>query len=199
MIKFRLSICIYFIKFYLSSILSWLKSSHMLDNQKLHRRNAISGHEHHEKRCNLQILLILIVYVPFFHLLFGCPTANFRVLSRGQLQSPKCNHSVLSISTRRSPEPSNKVRFRSPVEYLMGFEPRTFRLIKTPSPTRLLSHQEYVNVNFQLFTTFSSSAVQNLLSRKNKTVFSFFTRSTCKSKVALSSINSNTVRIFELP
>ena len=39
----------------------------------------------------------------FLKLLFGCPTANFGPLSRGQPQSPYVNHCVFTVSIRRLP------------------------------------------------------------------------------------------------
>ena len=38
-----------------------------------------------------------------FYLLFGCPTANFGLLSQGQPLLPNVNHSVLAFLTSRSP------------------------------------------------------------------------------------------------
>ena len=39
----------------------------------------------------------------FFYLLFGCPTANFGLLSREQSLLPNVNHCVLVFLTCRSP------------------------------------------------------------------------------------------------
>ena len=45
-----------------------------------------------------------VILETFFYLLFGCPTANFESLSRGQLHSPDVNDDcVILVSTRRSP------------------------------------------------------------------------------------------------
>ena len=41
----------------------------------------------------------------FFKLLFGCPTANFGPLSRGQPHSPDVNHCVLHIRPEGHREP----------------------------------------------------------------------------------------------
>ena len=62
----------------------------------------------------------------FFKLLFGCPTANFGPLSRGQPHSPDVNHCVLHFRPEGHREPRNEVGSLSPAERLVGFEPGTF-------------------------------------------------------------------------
>ena len=67
------------------------------------------------------------VLIFFFKLLFGCPTANFGPLSRGQPDSPDVNHCVLHIQPEGHREPHSEVGFLSPATCLVGFELGTFR------------------------------------------------------------------------
>ena len=69
---------------------------------------------------------IYIGFFFFFKLLFGCPTANFGPLSRGQPHSPDVNHCVLPEGHRK---PRNEVGSQSPAERLVGIEPGTFRFL----------------------------------------------------------------------
>ena len=65
----------------------------------------------------------------FFQLLFGCPTANFGPLSRGQPHSPDVNHCVLHFRPEGHWEPRSEVGSVSLAERLVGFEPGTFRFL----------------------------------------------------------------------
>ena len=65
----------------------------------------------------------------FLQLLFGCPTANFGPLSRGQTHSPDVNHCVLRLRPEGHREPCSEVESLSPAERLVGFEPGTFRFL----------------------------------------------------------------------
>ena len=87
----------------------------------------------------------------FFYLLFGCPTANFGPLSRGQPHSPNVNHCSIHFQPQGHREPRNKVGSLSPAEHLVGFEPRTFRfLLQHLNP---LGHSDF---SFHLKSSFRS-------------------------------------------
>ena len=60
-------------------------------------------------------------------MLFGCPTANFGILSRGQPHSPDVNHCILHIQPEGHREPRSEVGSLSPAEPLVGFELVTFQ------------------------------------------------------------------------
>ena len=77
----------------------------------------------------LSIHLFMFLFIFFFYLLFGCPTANFGPLSRGQPHSPDVNHCVLHFRPEGHREPRNEVGSLSPAERLVGFEPGTFRFL----------------------------------------------------------------------
>ena len=62
----------------------------------------------------------------FFYLLFGCPTANFRPLLRGQPHSTNLNQCIIQVSTQGSLEAYNKVGSRSLAEHLLRHELGTF-------------------------------------------------------------------------
>ena len=53
-------------------------------------------------------------------LLFGCPTANFRPLSRGQPHSPDVNHCVLHFRPEDHGEPRNEVGSLSPASHIFN-------------------------------------------------------------------------------
>ena len=59
--------------------------------------------------------------------IFGCSTANFGPLSRGQPHSPDVNHCVLHIRPEGHREPRNEVGSLRTAEHLVGFELGTFR------------------------------------------------------------------------
>ena len=62
----------------------------------------------------------------FFQLVFGCPTANFGPLPRGQPHSPDLNHCILHFRPEGHREPHIEVEFLSPARCLVGFEPVCF-------------------------------------------------------------------------
>ena len=62
-------------------------------------------------------------------MLFGCSTANFGPLSRGQPQSPDVNHCILHFRPEGHREPRNKVGSLSLAERLVGIEPGTFQFL----------------------------------------------------------------------
>ena len=62
----------------------------------------------------------------FLKLLFGCPTANFGPLSRGQPHPPNVNLNVLHNQPEGHQEPCNEVGSLNPAKCLVGFEPGTF-------------------------------------------------------------------------
>ena len=72
-------------------------------------------------------------YADFFFffkkLLFGCPTAKFGPLSRGQPYSPDVNHCVLHFRPEGQLEPRNEVGSLSPAKRLVGFALGTFRFL----------------------------------------------------------------------
>ena len=65
----------------------------------------------------------------FSYLLFGCPTANFEPLSRGQPHSRYVSHCVLHIRPEGHQELRNEAEPLSPDKCPVGFEPGTFRFL----------------------------------------------------------------------
>ena len=59
-------------------------------------------------------------------LLFGCPTAKFGPLSRGEPHSPDVNHCILHFRPKGYREPRNEVGSLNLAKRLVGFEPGTF-------------------------------------------------------------------------
>ena len=67
----------------------------------------------------------------FFHLLFGCRTANVGSLSRGQgnVNDLMLICAYIQLSILSSPGARNEIGFLSPAECLVKFAPGTFRFI----------------------------------------------------------------------
>ena len=62
-----------------------------------------------------------------FKLFFGCATANFGTLFRGQPHSPDVNHCVIQFQPEGVRELRNEVGSLSPAKHLVGFEQGIFR------------------------------------------------------------------------
>ena len=82
----------------------------------------------------------------FFYLLFGCPTANFGLLSRGQDHSPNVNYCVLSTFNMKAiRNHENEVGSLSPAKHLVGFEPGTLQFFhKTLTEKATLPYLESI-------------------------------------------------------
>ena len=65
--------------------------------------------------------------VIFFQLLFGCPTASFGPLLRGQPHSLNCNDCVIQFQPESHQEPRNYVESLSPAKCLKGFKLGNFQ------------------------------------------------------------------------
>ena len=84
--------------------------------------------------------------VYLFKLLFGCPTANFGSLLRGQSHSPDVDHCVLHFRPEGHRESHNGVAFLSLAECLVGFEPGNFQFLLRLKP---LGHSPQKQCNSQ--------------------------------------------------
>ena len=68
---------------------------------------------------------ILFEYTFFW--LFGCPTANFGRLWRGQPHSPDNNHCIIQFQLEGYRKPRNVIGSLSPAEHLVGFKLGSFQ------------------------------------------------------------------------
>ena len=109
----------------------------------------------------------------FFQRLFGCPTANFGPLSRGQPHSPNLNHCVLHSRPEGHQEPRNEVESLSLVEHLLGFEPGTLRfLLQHLNPLGHSPHDKMHRISEKAFKTINWLPVdQSVQQSLNVTVF----------------------------
>ena len=99
----------------------------LTSDRKIRFKLSVKSEISHKNLNIFQANFAFFLFLP--HLLFGCPTANFGPLSRGQ---PHCVFQFRPEGHRE--RRSSKGWVPSPAERLVGVEPRTLRFISL-SPT----------------------------------------------------------------